>query len=85
MFADILMGFSCLKGRLYIELTMSSQADIVNRLIEYINTKEGVEWVTMEQICDNFKSQSSPPSGAMMPAKPGAVLDNPNLELEKKA
>lgn len=54
-----------------------------NRIIEYINTKEGVEWVTMEQICDDFKSKSAAPSGASMPAKPGAVLDNPNLELEK--
>jgi hypothetical protein len=25
------------------------------RLIEWINGHEGVEWVTMEQICDEFK------------------------------
>jgi hypothetical protein len=54
-------------------------------MIEYISKHEGVEWVTMENICDTFKSKSEPPSGALMPAKPGAILDNPKLELERKA
>ena len=58
---------------------------ICRRIIEYLNTKEGVEWVTMEQICDTFKSSSEPPKGAMMPAKPGAILENPDLKLETKA
>lgn len=39
----------------------------------------------MEQICDTFKASQEAPKGALMPAKPGAILDNPNLELEKKA
>ena len=39
----------------------------------------------MEQICDDFKSKSQPEKGAMMPAKPGAILEDPNLQLEKKA
>ena len=62
---------------------LATEANSTKSIIEYINTKEGVEWVTMEQICDTFKSKSAAPSGALMPAKPGAVLDNPNLQLEK--
>ncbi|KAI7464106.1 glycoside hydrolase/deacetylase [Hortaea werneckii] len=34
------------------------------RLIEYINSHEGVEWVTMEQMCDEFKTQRASSSSA---------------------
>ena len=53
-------------------------------MIEYINTHEGVEWVTMEQICDDFKSKSKPPTGALMPAKVGEILEKPDLKLKKQ-
>ena len=56
---------------------------MVASVIEYINKFEGVEWVTMEEICATFKaSNPTPPKGALLPAKPGAILENPNLQLE---
>lgn len=50
--------------------------------IENINKFEGVEWVTMEQICDTFKATNTPPKGALLPAEPGAIFKDPGLKLK---
>jgi peptidoglycan/xylan/chitin deacetylase (PgdA/CDA1 family) len=38
------------------------------RIIEHINKHEGVEWVTMAEMSDEFKKKNSPPPNALMPA-----------------
>jgi len=56
---------------------------MLERVIKYINKFEGVEWVKMEDICDTFKEKNKPPTGALLPARAGAILDNPDLKLER--
>ncbi|RKU49462.1 hypothetical protein DL546_007720 [Coniochaeta pulveracea] len=46
------------------------------RLIEHFKKHEGVEFVTMEQICDDFKNKNKPAPDALLPAAPGAILKN---------
>ena len=46
------------------------------RLIEHINKHEGVEWVTMAEIVDDFEAKNKPAEGAMMPAPRGGILSN---------
>jgi hypothetical protein len=64
------------------ELTSGFSSFFLNRHIENINKFEGVEWVTMETICDTWKAKNSPPKGALLPAEPGAILKDRNLKLK---
>ncbi|KAL8680435.1 MAG: hypothetical protein Q9186_003395 [Xanthomendoza sp. 1 TL-2023] len=50
---------------------------MLERLIEYIGGKEGVEWVKMEDICDDFKKKNQPAKGALLPAEHGAIAKDP--------
>ena len=98
MFVGIRMGCLCSKGMLLFfsfSVLFADRGrticwglrwrytDSFSRVIEAINKYEGVEWVKMEDICDTFKAKNKPPKGAVLPAKPGAILENPNLELER--
>ncbi|KAG0635416.1 hypothetical protein HOY80DRAFT_1011894 [Tuber brumale] len=54
------------------------------RLIEHINKHEGVEWVTMEYICDDFKKKNPYPAGALLPSPSGEILKKSKEEVEKE-
>ena len=43
------------------------------RLIEHINKHEGVEWVTMIEMVEEFKKKNQPAEEAMLPEKPEEV------------
>ncbi|KAJ0131680.1 hypothetical protein HZ326_25222 [Fusarium oxysporum f. sp. albedinis] len=45
------------------------------RIIEHINKHEGVEWVTMAEMSDYFKSKNPAPEGALMPASHDEVME----------
>jgi hypothetical protein len=54
-------------------------------LIEHINKHEGVEWVTMEQICDDFKSKNPYPAGALLPSAAGEMMSKTKEDLKPPA
>lgn len=41
---------------------------MLERFIQWVNTHEGVQWMTMIEMADEFRSRCSPPAGARMPA-----------------
>jgi hypothetical protein len=43
-------------------------------LIKPVNKHEGVEWVTMAEICDEFKRRNPYPKDAMKPSPPGEAM-----------
>jgi hypothetical protein len=46
----------------------------MSRLIEHFKKHDGVEFVTMAQVCDEFKQKNPSPPNALMPAPVGAIL-----------
>jgi peptidoglycan/xylan/chitin deacetylase (PgdA/CDA1 family) len=54
------------------------------RLIEYINKHEGVEWVTMAQMVDEFKKGNKVAEGALMPEQQEEVLKRLGLDGKSK-
>ena len=50
------------------------------RIIEHINKHEGVEWVRMRDIVDDFKGTTKPKEGAMLPKDAGEVMEKLGLK-----
>jgi hypothetical protein len=72
-----------LKGGLFVRtlavLQKGGRVDTESRLIKYISSKEGVKWVKIEDICDDFKSKIKPEAGTLLPAELGAILKDSGM------
>jgi len=40
---------------------------MLERFINFVNEHEGVEWVTMAEMAQDFRDRNEPPKGARMP------------------
>lgn len=49
------------------QLTVLDVLLMLERFIEWVNTHDGVEWVTMQEIAEDYRSRVPPPDGAAMP------------------
>jgi len=53
---------SCPDTTLILDVLM-----MLERFITWVNGHDGVEWVTMNEIAEDFRSRSQPPEGSRMP------------------
>lgn len=44
---------------------------MLERFIKFVNEHEGVEWVTMAEMAQDFRSRNESPAGAKMPKQAG--------------
>lgn len=64
-----------MKGNVEIwELQFYTVDLIISRLIEYFMKHDGVEFVTMEEMADEFRRKNPAPQGALMPAEAGKIF-----------
>jgi hypothetical protein len=56
-----------LVSREFVVMLISDVLMMLERFITWVNTHDGVEWVTMNEIAEDFRSRSKPPAGARMP------------------
>lgn len=40
---------------------------MLERFINWVNSHDGVEWVTMDEIAEDFRARVQPPAGSLMP------------------